>query len=267
VVRHVAIVTGANSGIGAATAAQLAADGTAVVVAYKQVPVLDTTGTPLSYNENRMVSGEKVADSIRSAGGRAVAIDADLLDALSAQVLFDFAEESFGPVDILVHNASGWLRGDSFLANRVDEAGRTSTEVVGELIDLTFGVDAKAGALLIAQFARRYLDRDATWGRIVTLTSGSTGGFPGEVTYGAAKAALESYTLSAFRELAKTGVTANVLYPPVTDTGWVNDGVRRFVESDSDHIHVAEPSDVAEVIAWLCSDAARMITGNIIRMR
>lgn len=266
-VGHVAIVTGANSGIGAATAAQLASDGTAVVVAYKQVPVLDKTGTPSTYNENRMVSGEEVVASVREAGGRAAAIDADLLDARSAQLLFDFAENAFGPVDILIHNASGWLRGDSFVANRIDEAGRTSVEVDGELIDRTFGVDAKAGALLIAQFSRRYLDRGATWGRIVALTSGGTGGFPGEVTYGAAKAALESYILSASRELSKNGITANVLYPPVTDTGWVNDAVRRFVELDEDHVHVAEPSDVAEVIAWLCSDAARMVTGNVIRMR
>jgi 3-oxoacyl-[acyl-carrier protein] reductase len=263
----VAIVTGANSGIGAATAEQLARDGIAVVVAFKRVPVLDATGTPPSYNENRLVSGEKVVAAIRDAGGRAAPIEADLLDARSAQLLFDFAEDSFGPVDILIHNASGWLRGDSFVPDRVDEAGRTSTEVDGELIDLTFGVDAKAGALVLAQFARRYLERGATWGRIVTLTSGGTGGFPGEVTYGAAKAALESYTLSASRELAKTGITANVVYPPVTDTGWVTDAVRTFVESDADHVHVAEPSDVAEVIAWLCSDASRMITGNVIRMR
>ncbi len=265
--RHVAIVTGANSGIGAATAAQLAGDGIAVVVAYKQVPVLDTTGTPPTYNQNRMVSGEEVVASICDRGGQAAPIEADLLDARSAGVLFDFAEQAFGPVDILIHNASGWLRGDSFVADRVDEAGRTSVEVDGELIDRTFGVDARAGALVIAQFTRRYLDRGATWGRIVTLTSGGTGGFPGEVTYGAAKAALESYTLSASRELMKTGITANVVYPPVTDTGWVNDAVRSFVESDPDHIHVAEPSDVAAVIAWLCSDTARMITGNVIRMR
>jgi 3-oxoacyl-[acyl-carrier protein] reductase len=266
-VRHVAIVTGANSGIGAATAAQLASDGVAVVVAYKQVPVLDTTATPPSYNENRMVSGQEVVTSIRDSGGWAAAIDADLLDARSVHILFDFAEEFFGPVDILVNNASGWLCGDSFVAGRVDEAGRTSIEVNGDLIDRTLGVDARAGALLIAEFARRYLARGATWGRIVALTSGSTDGFPGEVTYGAAKAALESYTLSASRELAKTGITANIVYPPVTDTGWVNDAVRSFVESDPDHIHVAEPSDVAEVIAWLCSDTARMITGNVIRMR
>lgn len=262
-----AIVTGANCGIGAATAKLLASRQVAVLVAYRQVPVWDSTGTPESYNENRMISGDQIAQEIRSLGGRAVALDVDLLEEGSARLVFDFAEDSLGPVDILVHNASGWLRGDSFVSGQVDQAGRTSSEITDELIDLTLGVDAKAGALLIAQFARRYLDRGGTWGRIVTLTSGGRYGFPGEVTYGAAKAALESYTLSAASELAKTGVTANIVYPPVTDTGWVNEGIRAFVESSPDHIHVAEPRDVAEVISWLCSDAAKMLTANVIRMR
>lgn len=149
-----------------------------MVVAYEQVPVLDTTATPPRYNENRMISGEVVVTSIRDSGGLAVAIDAELLDAQSAHILFDFAEESLGPVDILVNNAWGWLRGDSFVAGRVDDAGRTSTEVNGDLIDRTFGVDARAGALLIAEFAHRYLARGATWGRIVALTSGEEMGSP-----------------------------------------------------------------------------------------
>lgn len=263
----VAVITGANSGIGGATAETLARRGVSIVVAYKQVPIRDTTGTPEVYNANRMISGEIVAARIRDQGGKAAALEADLLDGRSARILFDFAEESFGPVDILVHNASGWLRGDSFVTGTIDEAGRTPGKVDGELIDLTFGVDARAGALLIAEFSLRYLARGAWWGRIVTLTSGGRDGFPGEVTYGAAKAALESYTLSAARELMKSGVTANIVYPPVTDTGWVNDEVRAFVESSPDHIHVAKPRDVADVIAWLCSDATRMITGNVIRMR
>ena len=79
---------------------------------------------------------------------------------------------------------------------------------------------------------------------------------PREVTYGAAKAALESYR-----------ITSNVVFPPVTDTGWVYDAVRRFVESDSDHIHVAEPSDVAEDNRMAPLRGPRMITGNVIRMR
>ncbi len=101
----------------------------------------------------------------------------------------------------------------------------------------------------------------------MALTSSGRDGFPGEVTYGAAKAALESYTISAAQELAKVGVTANIVYPPVTDTGWVNESVRSFVAQSTEHVHIADPGDVAEVIAWLCSDAAGMVTGNVIRMR
>ena len=86
-------------------------------------------------------------------------------------------------------------------------------------------------------------------------------------TYGAAKSALESYTMSAALELGRRGVTANMIHPPITDTGWVNDNVREFAATSSDHFHVAEPGEVAEVIAWLCTDAARMVTSNIIRMR
>ncbi|MEM9714097.1 MAG: SDR family oxidoreductase, partial [Actinomycetota bacterium] len=85
--------------------------------------------------------------------------------------------------------------------------------------------------------------------------------------YGAAKAALISYTLSAAAELAGDGITANVIYPPVTDTGWITDDVRAFVERDLDHHHVAEPSEVADVIGWLCAEAGRVVTGNVLRLR
>ncbi len=60
---------------------------------------------------------------------------------------------------------------------------------------------------------------------------------------------------------------ASVIHPPVTDTGWVTDAVRRFVESSSDHVHVATPEEVAAVIAWLVSEAAALVTGNVLRLR
>ena len=78
---------------------------------------------------------------------------------------------------------------------------------------------------------------------------------------------LENYTMSASRELSDLGITANIVYPPVTDTGWVTDQVRTAVETSSEHVHVAEPDDVAEVIAFLASEHARMITGNVVHMR
>src|SRR5690606_21149774 len=101
----------------------------------------------------------------------------------------------------------------------------------------------------------------------VGLTSGGAAGFPGEVTYGAAKAAQENYTMSAATELAELGITANIVHPPVTDTGWVTDAVREFVERSAEHHHVATPDEVADVIGWLCTDAARLVSGTVIRMR
>ncbi len=73
--------------------------------------------------------------------------------------------------------------------------------------------------------------------------------------------------MSAALELGRRGVTANMIHPPITDTGWVNDAVRQFAATDSEHFHVAEPAEVGRVIGWLCGDDARMVSGNIIRMR
>ena len=87
------------------------------------------------------------------------------------------------------------------------------------------------------------------------------------MSYGAAKAALENYTMSAAFELAPLGITANVVHPPVTDTGWVTDDVRRHVNERPDLIHIARPEDVATVIAFLVSDDARLITGNRLHLR
>lgn len=265
--QHIAIVTGANHGIGAATAERFAADGIAVVVTYLRSRVAHDPATPERYQQNRMRSGEEVVARITIAGGRSIAIEADLLDASTPAMLFDLAESEFGPVDIVINNATGWASGDSFAAGGKDGAGRETPGVTAELFDRTFGVDARAGALMIAEFARRHIARDATWGRIVGLTSGGPNGFPSEVTYGAAKMALENYTMAAATELGRRGVTANMIHPPITDSGWVNDAIRDFASTSSEHFHVADPNEVAVVIAWLCSHEARMVTGNVIRMR
>ena len=87
------------------------------------------------------------------------------------------------------------------------------------------------------------------------------------MSYGAAKAAQVNYTMSAALELGQYGITANMIYPPVTDTGWVTDAVRAFVDSSPTHFHVASPEQVAAVIAYLASDAAGLITGNTICLR
>ena len=87
------------------------------------------------------------------------------------------------------------------------------------------------------------------------------------MSYGAAKAAQLNYTMSAALELAPHGVTANMVHPPVTDTGWVTDAVREHVAASPTLMHIASPEEVAEVTAYLASDAATLITANVITLR
>jgi 3-oxoacyl-[acyl-carrier protein] reductase len=263
---HTALVTGANHGIGAATARRLAASGAAVLLSYLRLRDPPDAGTPEGYAANRARPADEVVEQIRSFGGRADAVEADLRDPAAAPTLFDTAERSLGPVDILVNNASGWTI-DTFATPETDRLGRSLARVSAQTIDAVLSVDARGSALLIAEFAKRHVARGATWGRIIGLTSGGPLGFPEEVSYGAAKAALQNYTMSAAFELAPYGVTANAVYPPVTDTGWVTPAVRDAVTRSNELIHIASPDEVAGVIALLCSEHARLITANIIHLR
>ena len=263
---HTAIVTGANHGIGAATAMALARRGCGVLCTFLRVEDPPDPGTPQAYRDHRAQDAGPVVAEIRAGGGRAVAVEADLSDPETPALLFDTAEEQFGAVDILVNNATGWLA-DTFAPSAADRLGRSLRPVTAATWRQQFTVDAMAAALLISEFARRHIARGAGWGRIIGLTSGGDTGFPEEVSYGAAKAAQTNYTMSAALELAPVGITANMVHPPVTDTGWVTGAVREAVAASLTQVHIASPAEVAEVIAYLASDAAALITANVIRLR
>src|ERR1019366_4389860 len=106
---HAAVVTGANHGIGAATAVELGRRGCAVLCTFLRVHDEVDPAVPQAYRDHRAAGADAVVDQIQAAGGRALAVEADLSVPATPAVLFDLAEERFGPVDVLVNNATGWV--------------------------------------------------------------------------------------------------------------------------------------------------------------
>jgi 3-oxoacyl-[acyl-carrier protein] reductase len=264
---RVAVVSGANHGIGAATAVRLASLGADIAITYlAYTPSERDPGRPAAYRRQREQDASATVAAVEHTGRRTHVIEADLMDPDTPARVFAEAEATLGPVSILVNNASAWRR-DTFSPGPLDRFGRPCPALTAHTALPQLLVDARGGALMITELAASVRRRRLGWGRIVSLTSGGPMGFPGEVSYGAAKAALENYTMSASIELAADGITANIVYPPVTDTGWITDEVGAFVEASPDHVHIARPDEVAEVIGWLCTDQARLVTGNIIRLR
>jgi len=260
--RHVAIVTGANHGIGEAIALELLDEGIDVLASYLRI----AGDSPDRYTSARQQGPKHIRERAGDRLGRLHLVEADLSVGSTPALLFEEAESTFGPVDILINNASGW-QADTFKEVRTDRLDRALEPLSAETFDHVFSIDARASALLIAEFAKRVRRRGGVWGRIVGLSSGGPDGFPEEVSYGAAKAALENLTMSAAYELADLGVTANIVVPPVTDTGWVTPAVREAVDASNELFHVASPEEVGRIIRFLCSDDADLITGNVLRLR
>ena len=268
----IALITGANHGIGEATAKKLAALGSQVFITY-YIPHSDYTDDELEearlsgiggdslYRAMQQQSGEEVAEAIRSAGGEAAALDIDLGQADNISALFDQCEADLGPVDILIANHAHSVY-ETFDPQIVSEERPVLKLPNAEGIDRHFAVNARAAALLMNDYLQRHIRRGASWGRIITLVTTLGHGF--NISYAASKNAVASYSYSAAANMGRYGITVNVVRPGATQTGYITPEHEQEAARQTPLGRLGEPDDVADVIVFLASEQARWITGQLI---
>jgi 3-oxoacyl-[acyl-carrier protein] reductase len=235
--RRSAIVTGASKGIGAAIASRLAADGIAVVVNYVR----------------GRDAAEAVVSGITSAGGRAIAVGADIAQPSGIATLFDAAEAAFGGVDILVNNA-----------------GIMKLGPIAEIDDQTFDQQIATNVSGVFRGMREAARRMRDGGRIISFSSSVVGLYqPGYGVYAATKAAVEALTHILAKELGRRGITVNAVAPgPVATELFLGDKSAEQVsaiEKMNPLGRLGQPEDIARVIAFLAGPDAGWINGQVIR--
>lgn len=233
----VAIVTGASKGIGAEIARRLAADGAAVVV---------------NYSSSRE-GAERVVAEITKAGGKAVALQANLAKPDEVKRLFADAKNALGPLDILVNNAGIY-------------EFKPLDEVTPEHYHRQFDLNVLGLILASQEAARQFGD---SGGSIVNISSVvARAALPGSTVYSATKAAVNSITLTHAAELGPRKIRVNSVNPGMVETegthtaGITASDFRNQIEATTPLGRIGQPDDIAPVVSFLASDDAKWITGE-----
>jgi 3-oxoacyl-[acyl-carrier protein] reductase len=231
----IALVTGSSRGIGRAIAECLAREGASVTVNYVQSAQL----------------ASDVVLGIERAGGRALAVQADMSKTGDIRRLFETTVDHFGGLDILVHSTAVFLP-------------RSIAEVTEEDFDSAFALNARGTFFTLKEGASRIRDG----GRIVYISSSSTAmSIPGMAVYSGSKAACEQFTKTLAKEIGARGITVNTVSHGFTETDMLptDPGWRKMGAEMSVFKRLGQPIDVAEVVIFLVSDQARWVTGQNIR--
>ena len=270
----VVLITGANHGIGAATARVFAKQGAKVFISYfraecslseSELAVAKSAGVGGAglYRANQQVTAVPLVNEIVAQGGTAVSLEADLANTSNIPLLFDQCESQLGPVDVLVNNHTYCVL-ETFDPARVADGGFPINFVSQTEIDRHFAINARAYALMMGEYVQRYLDRDASWGRIINISTDAAHEHVANVSYAASKHAIESYSRSAAVELGKYGITVNIVAPGATQTGYITPEVEAEIAPITPLGRLGEPEDIADVILFVASEQGRWLTGQLI---
>jgi 3-oxoacyl-[acyl-carrier protein] reductase len=249
VANRVALVTGASRriGIGAAICRTLAAKG--IDIFFTHWGAYDRT-MPWGADED---GPQALAAELREMGVCCAHMEADLSLPDTPKHILDEATEQLGALSILVNNA---------VYSTMDSYETLSAAS----LDAHYAVNVRGTLLLSVEFARRFSGNSG--GRIINMSSGqSHGPMPGELAYAATKGAVEAFTLSLSAEVASRGITVNTIDPGATDTGWMTDDLKAALIAHAPMGRVGQPEDAARLIAFLASEDAGWITGQVIRSR
>jgi 3-oxoacyl-[acyl-carrier protein] reductase len=244
---RVVIVTGASRriAIGAAIARRLVADGAAVLLhSWAPHDAEQAWGADAG-------GPDALVDELRQAGGGVEHVSADLADPEAPAALVNAACDAFGHVDALV-------------ANHARSSMQSLEELTADELDLSYAVNTRATLLLARAFAAQH-DDTRPGGRVLWMTSGQYhGAMPAELPYIASKAALNGLTRSLATHLMPRRITVNCVNPGPNDTGYADDHLRAEVIRLHPGGRWSTPADTARLIAWLLSDEADWVTGQII---
>ena len=270
----VALITGANHGIGAATALALDTQGVKVFASFFRPPP-QYSKTELKKAEETGLGGdalyramqqkpiEHLVNQFEEAGMKISVLEADLADEMNISKLFDACEKELGPVDILINNHTHCVL-ETFDPEKTSKDRRGISLPTASSIDTHFIINSRAYVLMMQAYLKQYLKNGLNWGRVVNTSTDAAHCHPLNISYAASKHAIESYSRSAACEMGKYGITVNVIAPGPIQTGYITPETEKEIVESTPLGRVGKPEDVAEVTVFLCSEQARWLTGQLL---